>query len=61
MSKSMSHLKKAAPGKAFSTVWYVDQTANDAALSINVSMSAGSTYSAMPSSEAEVPIMVSRA
>jgi hypothetical protein len=42
MSKSMSRPKTAAPGEAFNTVWYVEQISH-AALSINVSMSAGST------------------
>jgi hypothetical protein len=43
----MSHPKNiAAPGEAFNTVWYVEQVAH-AALSMNVSMSAGSTESAV--------------
>jgi hypothetical protein len=46
----MSHPNIAAPGEAFDTVWYVEQIAY-AALSMNVSMSAGSTESAMSSSE----------
>ncbi len=57
MSKSMSHPNIAATGEAFNTVWYVEQIAH-AALSMNVSMSAGSTESAMSSSE--VRIMVPR-
>jgi hypothetical protein len=57
MSKSMSHPNIAAPGEAFNTVWYVEQIAH-AALSMNVSMSAGSTESAISSSE--VHIMVPR-
>jgi hypothetical protein len=57
MLKSMSHPNIAAPGEAFNTVWYVEQIAH-AALSMNVSMSAGSTESAMSSSE--VRIMVPR-
>jgi len=36
----MSHPNIAAPGEAFNTVWYVEQIAH-AALSMNVSMSAG--------------------
>jgi len=57
MLKSMSRLNIAAPSEAFNTVWYVEKIAL-AALSMNVSMSAGSTASAMSSSE--VRIMVSR-
>ncbi len=53
----MSHPNIAAPGEPFNTVWYVVQIAH-AALSINVSMSAGSTESAMSSSD--VRIMVPR-
>jgi hypothetical protein len=53
----MSRPNVAAPGGAFNTVWYVEQIAH-AALSIHVSMSAGSTESAMSSSE--VRIMVPR-
>jgi hypothetical protein len=55
MSKSISHPNIAAPGEAFNTVWYVEQIAH-AALSMNVSMSAGSTESTM--SNSEVRIMV---
>ena len=40
--KSMSRPKIAAPGEAVNTVWYVEQIAY-AALSMNVSMLAGST------------------
>ncbi len=46
MSKSMSCPNIAAPGEGFSTIWHVEQIAH-ATLSINVSMSAGSTDSAM--------------
>ncbi len=46
----MSRPNIAAPGEAFNTVWYVEQIAH-AALSMNVSMSAGSTESATSSSE----------
>ncbi len=56
-SKSMSRPKNAAPGEAFHTVWYVEQIAH-AALSMVVSMSAGSTDSAM--SILEVCIMFPR-
>ena len=55
MSKSISRPNIAAPGEAFNTVWYVEQIAH-AALSMNVSMSAGSTESTM--SNSEVRIMV---
>jgi hypothetical protein len=58
MSKSMSHPKIAAPGEVFSTVWYVERIVH-AALSMNVSMSAGLTDSAM--SISEVCIIVPRA
>jgi hypothetical protein len=40
----MSHPNIAAPGEALNTVWYVEQIAH-AALSMNVSMSAGSKIS----------------
>ena len=50
MLKSISRQKIAAPGEAVNTVWYVEQIAH-AALSINVSISAGSTDSAMSISE----------
>ncbi len=53
MLKSMSHPNIAAPGEAFSTVWYVEQIAH-AALSMKVSMSAGSTDSAMSISEVRI-------
>ncbi len=43
----------ATPGVAFSTMWYVEQVAH-AALSMNVSMSAGSTDSAMSISEVHI-------
>jgi hypothetical protein len=46
MMKSMSFQYVAAPGEAFSTMWYVEQTSH-AALSMNVSMSAGSLDLAM--------------
>jgi hypothetical protein len=49
--------KIAAPGEAFNTVWYVEQIVH-ASLSMNVSMSAGSTDSAM--SFSEVRILVRR-
>jgi hypothetical protein len=52
-SKSMSRPKIAAPGEAFSTVWYVQRIAH-APLSMNVSMSAGSTDSAMSISEVRI-------
>ena len=55
MLKSISRPNIAAPGEAFNTVWYVEQIAH-AALSMNVSMSAGSTESTM--SNSEVRIMV---
>ena len=55
MSKIMSHPNIAAPGETFSTVWYVERIAQTA-LSINVSMSAGCTESAM--SNSDVRIMV---
>jgi hypothetical protein len=45
----------AAPGEAFDTVWYVEQI-DQTALSMNVSMSAGCTESAM--SNSDVRIMV---
>jgi hypothetical protein len=51
--KSMSRPKIAAPGEAFNTVWYVEQIAY-AALSMNVSMSAGSTDLAMSISEVRI-------
>jgi hypothetical protein len=57
MSKSMSHLNIAAPGEAFNAVWYVEQIAH-AALSMNVSMSAGSTESAMSSSEVRIMVLL---
>ena len=44
---------EAAPGEAFYTVWYVEQMAH-AALSMKVSMSAGSTDSAMSISEVRI-------
>jgi len=47
--------KRVGPGEAFSTVWYVERIAQTA-LSINVSMSAGYTESAM--SNSDVRIMV---
>ena len=50
MSKSISCLTIAAPGEAFNTVWYVERSAH-AALSMNVSMSAGSTELSMSISE----------
>jgi len=53
MSKSMSRPNIAAPGEAFNTVWYAEQIAH-AALSINASMSAGSTESAMSSSDVRI-------
>ncbi len=56
-SKSMLRSKIAAPGEAYNNVWYVEQVAH-AALSMNVSMSVGSTDSAM--SISEVRIIVSR-
>jgi hypothetical protein len=40
-------------GEAFNTVWYVEQI-DHAALSMNVSMSAGSTDSAMSISEVHI-------
>ncbi len=46
MSKNMSRPNIATPGEAFSMVWHVEQIAH-AALSMNVSTSAGSTDSAM--------------
>jgi hypothetical protein len=49
----MSRPKIAAPGEAFSTVWYVERIAH-AALSMNVSMSAGSTDLAMSISEVRI-------
>ncbi len=55
MSKSMSRPNIAAPGEAFNTVWYVEQSAH-AALSMTVSMSAGSTESAMSSSEVRIMV-----
>jgi hypothetical protein len=45
--------KNAAHGEALSTVWYVEQIAH-AALSMNVSMSAGSTDLAMSISEVRI-------
>ncbi len=57
MLKNMSPPNIAAPGEAFNTVCYVEQIVH-AALSMNVSMTAGSTESAMSSSE--VHIMVPR-
>jgi hypothetical protein len=51
----MSCQNIAAPGEAFNTVWYVEQIAH-AALSMNVSMSAGSTESAMSSSEVRIMV-----
>jgi hypothetical protein len=53
MSKGISDPKIAAPGEAFNTVWYVEQIAYNA-LSMNVSMSAGSTDSAMSISEVRI-------
>jgi hypothetical protein len=50
MSKSILRPKIAAPGEAFNTVWYDEQIAH-AALSMNVSMSAGSTDLAVAISE----------
>ncbi len=49
--------KYGCAGEVFNTVWYVEQIAH-AALLTNVSMSAGSTESAM--SNSEVRIMVPR-
>jgi hypothetical protein len=49
----MSRPNIAAPGEAFSTVWYVERIAH-AALSMKVSMSAGSTDLAMSISEVRV-------
>ncbi len=49
----MSRLNIAAPGEAFYTVWYVEQIAH-AALSMNVSMSAGWTEFAMSNSEVRI-------
>ena len=46
MSNNMSQPKMAAPGEAFSTVWYVEQMAQ-AAFVMNVSISLGSTEGAM--------------
>jgi hypothetical protein len=51
--KSMLHPNIAAPGEAFNTVWYVERIAY-AALSMKVSMSAGSTDSAMSISEVRI-------
>jgi hypothetical protein len=51
----MSHLNIAAPGEAFNTMWYVEQSAH-AALLINVSMTAGSTELAMSISEVRIII-----
>ena len=56
MSKSMSRSNIAAPGEAFSTVWYVYQNAH-AVLSIDVSMSAGSTELAMSISEERIIVL----
>ncbi len=53
MSKSTSHPNIAVPGEAFSNVWNVDRIAH-AALLMNVSMSAGSTDSAMSFSEVRI-------
>jgi hypothetical protein len=53
MSKSTSCPNIAAPGEAFSTVCYVEQIAH-AALLMNVSISAGSTDSAMSISEVRI-------
>ena len=50
MTKIISPLNIAAPGEAVNTAWYVEQISY-AALSMNVSMSTGSTKSAMSSSE----------
>jgi hypothetical protein len=52
----VSHPKIDAPGEAFNTVWYDEQMAN-AALSMNVSMSAGSTDSAMSISDCASDLM----
>ena len=52
----MSRPNIAAPGEAFSTVWYVERIAQTA-LSMNVSMSAGCTESAIMSNS-DVHIMV---
>jgi len=49
----MSHPNIAAPGEAINTVWYVERIAH-AVLSINVSMSAGSTELAMSISEVRI-------
>jgi hypothetical protein len=51
--KSMPRPKIAAPGEVFNTVWY-DERIVHAALSMNVSMSAGSTDSAMSNSEVHI-------
>ncbi len=52
-SKSMLCPKIDAPGEAFNTVWYVERIAH-AALSMDVSMLAGSTDSAMSISEVRI-------
>jgi hypothetical protein len=52
MWKSISRPKIAAPGEAFNTVWYVE--IDHAALPMNVTMSAGSTDSAMSISEVRI-------
>ena len=52
-SKIMSRPKIAAPGEAFNTMWYVDQIAH-AALSMNLSMPAGSTDLAVTISEVRI-------
>jgi hypothetical protein len=51
----MSRPNIAAPGEGLNTVWYVEQIAY-AALSMNVSMSAGSTESAVSSSEVRIMV-----
>jgi hypothetical protein len=49
----MSRPKIAAPGEAFNTMWCVDQIAH-AALSMNLSMPAGSTDLAVTISEVRI-------
>ncbi len=53
-SKSMSHPKIAAPGEALNTVWYYVEQIAHAALSMNVSISAGSTDLAISISEVRI-------
>jgi len=53
MLKIISRPNIAAPGEAFNTLWYVKQDTH-AVLSINVSMSAGSTELAMSISEVRI-------